>query len=370
MARQKQKKRADGRLRRVFTFNGKKYYVYGYSSQELEDNYLKKKSELEAGKDQHDNPTLNQYYEIWTNGRKGTVKESTLRCQHHQYNTCSKILISSLNKFFGELKLREITTDDIREVQNALLKSNKPSGVNDKIAHLSHVFSDAVKERRIDFNPCIPVKNLKRVEPPASETIHRALTVEETEKFFEAAVNSAYYDLFRFAVNTGMRVGEIGALFESDIYGGFIHIQRTLTRSEAGYTVIGDSTKTIKGQRNIPVNENISEILAHQKQINRMLYGDKVVSMQERIFKAPEGGLLIIAPINREIVRICNKVGIEPFSMHAFRATFATRCIESGMKPKVLQELLGHSSFAMTMDLYSHVMDETKTKAMKSLKII
>jgi Site-specific recombinase XerD len=366
----KQKKRTDGRLRKAFTYNSKRYYTYGYTAQELEDNYLKKKLELESGKEQHDNPTFNQYYEIWTNARRGTVKESTMRCQYHQYKTCSKIHISSLNKVFGEMKLKEITTDDIRELQTALQETNKPQGVNDKIAHLSHVFSDAVKERRLAFNPCIPVKNLKRVEPPASETIHRALTVEETDKFFEAAKNSAYYDLFRFAVNTGMRVGEIGALYEGDISGGFIHVQRTLTRSETGYTVIGDSTKTSKGQRNIPVNDDISEIIAHQKQINRMLYGDKVVSMQERIFKAPEGGLLIIAPINREIARICKKVGVEVFSMHSFRATFASRCVEAGMKPKVLQELLGHSSFSMTMDLYAHVMDDTKKEAMKSIKVI
>jgi integrase len=366
----KQKKRTDGRLQKAFTFNGKRYYVYGYSSSELDDNYTKKKYELELGKEKHDNPTLNQYYEMWTDARRGTVKESTLRCQHHQYNTCSNIRISSLNKVLGEMKLREITTDDIREVQKALLETNKPQGINDKIAHLSHVFSDAVKERRIDFNPCVPVKNLKRAEPPANETIHRALTLEETDKFFKMAENSAYFDVFRFAINTGMRIGEIGALYESDISGGFIHIQRTLTRSETGYTVIGDSTKTRKGQRNIPLNDDIKEVIEHQKKINRLLYGDKVVAMQERIFRAPEGGLLIIAPINREIVRICKKCEIEPFSMHAFRATFATRAIESGIEPKVLQELLGHSSFSMTMDLYSHVMDDTKKEAMKSLKII
>jgi integrase len=53
---------------------------------------------------------------------------------------------------------------------------------------------------------------------------------------------------------------------------------------------------------------------------------------------------------------------IDSFSSHCFRHTFATRCIENGMKPKVLQELLGHASLQMTMDLYVHATEEEKHK--------
>ena len=49
----------------------------------------------------------------------------------------------------------------------------------------------------------------------------------------------------------------------------------------------------------------------------------------------------------------------EHVSPHCFRHTFATRCIAKGMKPKVLQNILGHSTLAMTMDLYCHVEDDT-----------
>ncbi|MBQ9359876.1 MAG: tyrosine-type recombinase/integrase [Lachnospiraceae bacterium] len=46
--------------------------------------------------------------------------------------------------------------------------------------------------------------------------------------------------------------------------------------------------------------------------------------------------------------------------MHGLRATFATRMIEAGVEPKTLQEILGHSKIAITMDLYAHVTDDTK----------
>ena len=58
-----------------------------------------------------------------------------------------------------------------------------------------------------------------------------------------------------------------------------------------------------------------------------------------------------------------------PFSTHAFRHTFATRATESGMMPKTLQDILGHADINMTMNLYSHVMDETKIKEMGRVHI-
>ncbi|WP_051201093.1 tyrosine-type recombinase/integrase [Butyrivibrio sp. XPD2002] len=367
----KLKKRADGLYKKSFMYDGKRYYVYGHNKAELEEKERVKKNQLIDGKEKHDTPTLNQYYESWMDSRQGTVKEATLRCQYFQFKSCADIVIDCLNKTLGELKLKDITPDDLRAVQRALIDGgNSEQTVNDKLAVLNHLFSDAYKERRIDYNPCIAVKNLKRTTPEARDTFHRALTIEETERFFKMAENSAYYDIYRFAINTGMRVGEIGALFESDIYDGVIHVRRTLTKAETGNMTIGETTKTIKGSRNIPLNDAIKEILEHQRHINRLLRGDKVISIHQPIFTAPEGGLIVSSPTNREMLRICKKAEIEPFTMHAFRATFATRCIESGIAPKTLQELLGHTSIKMSMDLYGHVMDSTKQAAMSHLKII
>ncbi len=52
---------------------------------------------------------------------------------------------------------------------------------------------------------------------------------------------------------------------------------------------------------------------------------------------------------------------------HIFRHTFATRAIEAGMQPQVLKTILGHSSLAMTMDLYSHVLPDTKSEEMNKI---
>ena len=54
------------------------------------------------------------------------------------------------------------------------------------------------------------------------------------------------------------------------------------------------------------------------------------------------------------------KWDIPRFSMHVLRHTFATRCIEGGMKPKTLQKILGHSNIGITMNLYVHITEDEK----------
>ena len=78
--------------------------------------------------------------------------------------------------------------------------------------------------------------------------------------------------------------------------------------------------------------------------------------------------------VNRAIIcyifivsRLCfgyERAGIKPFCMHALRHTFATRCIERGVKPKALQKILGHSNLATTMDTYVHMTDDSLAEAM------
>ena len=117
------------------------------------------------------------------------------------------------------------------------------------------------------------------------------------------------------------------------------------------------------------MNDKITEVIEHQKAINRILDGDKVVGIHETIFKAPERGLLMATPVDRDIARICKKIGIDKFTAHAFRATFATRCIEQGVAPRTLQELLGHKDYSLTMNLYGHVTSTTLEEAMNKIDI-
>ena len=59
------------------------------------------------------------------------------------------------------------------------------------------------------------------------------------------------------------------------------------------------------------------------------------------------------------LYKLCDECGVDHFCMHALRHTYATRAIEYGMQPKVLQKLLGHKSLKTTMDRYVHVTEDS-----------
>lgn len=68
------------------------------------------------------------------------------------------------------------------------------------------------------------------------------------------------------------------------------------------------------------------------------------------------------------LYKLCDEAKIKRFCMHALRHTYATRAIESGVMPKVLQELLGHSSIKTTMDCYVHVTGESLVNAVNQFQ--
>lgn len=369
MARKKITKREDGRIRKSFTYNGKTYYVYGRTTAELDEKYRKRLQELETGTENRNDPTLYKYYEIFTNNRRRKVKESTIRSQACQFNNCARIPVDTNGKALGDFRLSEIRPDDIQIIQHTLAESERTTEtVNNSIDHLRHVFNQAVKSEYINRNPCDAVENLQRTEKPARETIHRALTKEETKKFFTAAADSFYINAFRLMIKTGLRIGEVGALFPMDIdAAGMIRISRTVTRDINGGYFIGDTPKTDAGNREIPVTDEIIKIIKEQRNLNRLIYSDKI---EKQLFRSPEGDILREYPVNREIKRICKTAGIEKFTCHAFRATFATRFIEQRPQDyKILSEILGHSNVKITLDLYTHVMKESKIRAMQDIDI-
>lgn len=365
------KKRSDGRYCETFRFNGKRYSVYAKSIPEVRAKAQEKLRSLEAGEMDLRNPTLSAYYEEFTNIRRREIKESTIRSQKCQFDNISSYVMAN-GKTFGEMRIKDITRRDIENVRQGLLDAGKtPQNLNNCFAHLNHVFSNAVLDDTIPKNPCKALKQLKRDTPLIGENKHRALTIEETKKFFEVAEErqSYYLNIFLMMIKTGMRIGEVSALYPTDINKtkGFIHVRRSIVRDEAGAYLVGDSAKTESGQRDIPLTADVLQIINNQKELNRSIFG---LDMGKLLFRSAKGEILREYAVNREIKRICEKAGIEYFTCHAFRNTFATRFIEQRPQDyKILSEILGHKDVSITLNLYTHVMTENKVKAMTELLI-
>ena len=74
--------------------------------------------------------------------------------------------------------------------------------------------------------------------------------------------------------------------------------------------------------------------------------------------------------MNYDIHKYCDEAKIERFSVHAFRDTFATRCVESGLQVKTLQEIMGHTDINMTLGLYAHAMEDQKQEQLKAVNFM
>lgn len=368
-----QKKRyANGYLRKSFTYNGKRIYIYGRNANELTQKEVEKRRELENGTTNRLNPTLNSYYEYFSNIRANKVKGATMRAQESQFKNISNVEISPGVKF-GEMRINDIKRKDIEFARMQLLKQGKTAeNLNICFAHLNHVFNSALNDETIMKNPCKALEKLSRNAKPINETKHRALNQDETQRFFKAATErkSFYLQAFKMMLFTGIRIGELAALKISDIdiKNGYLHINKTVTRDTCGAYIIGDTTKTEKGKRDIPINDDIIKIVTEQEKNNQMFFGISVLNTP--LFKSSENELLKEYTINREIKRICKAANIEEFTCHAFRNTFATRFIEQRPHDyKILSEILGHSDIKITLNIYTHVMAENKINAMKDFKI-
>jgi hypothetical protein len=115
-----------------------------------------------------------------------------------------------------------------------------------------------------------------------------------------------------------------------------------------------------------PLTEEAINVLYLQKLKNSTF---SVIQMEWRdtIFLCKKGTPIKNSTYDTMLFKLCEKANIPKFSMHVLRHTFATRCIEAGMKPKTLQTILGHSNIGITMNRYVHTTEDEKLLEMDSI---
>lgn len=306
--------------------------------------------------------TVDAWFEYWISEIKDkTVRWSTLGSYKDRYN-------KNIKEVIGSMIISDVKPMHCQNVLNVMDGNGYVgSSMARTKATLSAMFSDACENGLIAANPV--TKSVKCPKKPEKNT--RVLTLYEQERFLTAARESINYNHFLFMLQTGVRSSELRGLKWDDIdfQNRIIHIRRNVTHDSNNNRFITGELKTSSGQRDIPMTKTVYNLLmdikrqqSHRKQ--------KVISFEfaDHVFLNRNGKLLPNSNYDRYLEKICDKAGIERISMHTLRHTFATRCIESGMKPKTLQKILGHANISMTMDLYVHVTGDEKEKEMQQFE--
>ena len=353
------RQRANGKYEGRVKVDYQSYSVYGDTITEVKKKMTELRYKLEHGEFVASSKiTVEEWFKTWMEQYKeNQVKVGTIISYTDYFNIYIK-------ESLGKKKLVDIRGEHIQKLYNNLVKKGMAlSSIKVVSAILNGCFKQAMKNGLIERNP-VPLATLPKGRPKGQR---RVFTKEEQDIFMEYAKGSYLYNLFALAIRTGLRGGEIRGLKLSDVdkAAGLLHIERTL-KYASGRGFFEDAPKTATSRRDIPLTKDMLAILDRQKQ----LYGEKVLRMDGYIFHLPDGTPISRERLQNEIDRIVKRVNtdgivFERFTPHCLRHTFATRAIESGMKPQTLKTILGHSTLSMTMDLYSHVLPTTRAEEME-----
>lgn len=355
--RQRKNGRYEGRVK----YDYQSYSVYGDTVTEVKKKMTDLRYKLEHGQFVDKTViTLNEWFRTWISVYKEkSVKRGTIIAYKNGFRYY-------IEPTLGDKKLSKIRGEHIQQMFNDLAERGiAVSYIKVLAAILNGCFKQAFKNGLIESNPVAKTTLPKQTEKGQ----RRVLTQEEQEIFFQYARESYLYNLFALMLMTGMRTGEARGLRYCDIdrKNKVIHITRTL-KYEAGLGFFEDTPKTLTSKRDIPLTEEIEAILQDQ----RKRFETNIIDPNAYIFRTSEGGPISRERVQAEIDRIVravqkDKPDFKRLTSHCFRHTFATRAIENGMKPQTLKTILGHSSLAMTMDLYSHVLPSTKADEMEKI---
>jgi integrase len=273
----------------------------------------------------------------------------------------------NITPLLGHVVLTKLRPDQIEAAYTKALTSGRrdgngglsPGTVHHMHRILKQAFKQAVKWKLLAVNPCDAVDPPK-VEKKEMKTYDMPQTVGALNEMRTTRFLVAYL----LAAMCGLRRGEITALRWKavDLDAGMIRVVQT--SRQIGTEV---SYKPVKNTKGRPVALSpimVAELRAHRiRQTEEMLQLGLKRAGDSFVFAQPDGSPIKPGSLTNEWKRLVAKHKLPKIRFHDLRHTHATAMLASGIHPKIAQERLGHSTIAITMDLYSHVMPNMQADA-------
>lgn len=287
-----------------------------------------------------------------------------------QYRT---MLNRHILPLLGERNLRAITTTELQQLINRFNGKSR-SQINLALSVLHAVFAQALAEHIVPSDPTVALRR-PTATPPEER---RALTEQEREQILATIHRHPQGALLAVLYYTGMRQGEMRGLQWGDINfdDGYIHIQRDIDSTNHNQP---GALKTRAADRIVPLSDPLRAILYPMRGLptayifqgarsghpiaQSAFYDIWASLMQDAGLATPSG--YQYKPGQQHHPRLDYTSDITP---HVLRHNFVTMCWEAGMDPGVVQKLVGHSSYQITMDVYTHISNAHLAKANAALE--
>ncbi len=310
--------------------------------------------------------TVAEWVEFWLDTyKKAAVKATTYDMYKGSLERYIKPKIghyklSKLNPIIVQKFINDIAAHGIK-TKNGLSQSS----IKKVYVTLSQACKQAVVANILYKNPCEGI-----VIPKKASREAKAFSASEQKNFLaQCPGNTSCENLFIFAFNTGMRLGEMLALTWNDI--DFdkktVYVNKSLAEisdydedAERKHKTVIDTTKTDSSTREVPLNKSALACVKRQKAANK--------DDSPFVFFSTAGTPLMKRNIYRVFETIMKNAKINThLTIHSMRHSFATRLLERGADIKTVSELLGHKSVQITLDIYSHVSANLKKKTISLL---
>jgi len=266
----------------------------------------------------------------------------------------------------GAIPLGRLEPNDVKLMQQRMLEAGaSPSSTRQARAVLHGALTEAVRWGLV-------ARNVAALVRPPQKPAHEmpTLTQPEVEALFAAAAGDRLEALWVLAATVGMRQGELLGLRwrNVDLDRGVLSVCGSLTRGPEGLIIT--DPKTARSRRRVALPAIAVEALRRHRatQAGERLRAGAAWTDRDLVFSNGVGGPLSCDKLLRDRFRpLLRKAALPPIRFHDLRHTAATRLLEQGVHPKVVSEMLGHASVAITLDIYSHVSPDLQRQAVSAI---
>lgn len=292
------------------------------------------------------------------------------RWQPTTYSNYLKMVNNRIKTYFSMLNdylVKDVDEEVLNDFYIWIMRDCKAATAQRHHALLHTAFNYAVKKDAIAYNPCD-----KADKPKGERASISYYNADEVKQLLEVAKDDQIYLTILIAAKCGLRRSEVlGLKWDAiDFVNDKIYIRHKI---EEVYTDKGliwqgsDQLKSSSSRRELPLLPSVKEALIKEKEAQayrKKMFRDSYLSeYQDYVCVDYRGNIFRPNYITEHFKLIVKQHNLKPLTFHGLRHSCASIMLAEGVPMKVIQEVLGHSTFAITADTYSHVNFDNKISA-------